>query len=188
MGAILHKKYTFNRGLLQIQFTMDDTYVDSGCQIYAVKFYEYDAVMAAYTAIDNTAIIADTNNNVYEVYVANPSNDTNNHLVKIEVTIDHPTNMQAPCCATMDNDDRWVMTEYCVDTHAMAESILNDLNFSCPDACEISCATVNPLLKMFALQAAVDNDDSQLENIFTKLATNSNKTYLSTHTPCGCNG
>lgn len=188
MSNILHKKYTFNRGLLQIQFTLDDVYSEAGCEITFIDFYEYDVDAADYVSIDTNQIISDTTNHIYEVYVANPSNDHNNHLVKIQITVTPANGVNVPCCATIDENNNWIMTEYCVDTHAMATKILNDLNFSCPDACEISCATVNPLLKMFAVQAAVDNDDPQLENIFTKLASNSKKTYSLTHTPCGCNG
>lgn len=188
MSNILHKKYTFNRGLLQIQFTLDDVYIESGCVINEVIFYNYDVNAADYEEIDSTQIISDNTNNIYEVYVANPSNDTTNHLVKIQVILSPASNVTTPCCATIDENGNWVMTEYCVDLHAMEERILNDFNFSCPDTCDISCTTINPLLKLFAVQVAVDNDDAQLENIFTKLASTSRKTFVSTHTPCGCHG
>ncbi len=192
MGKVLRSKYVFNNGILQVQFHLDDIYSESNLAIAKVKFYNYDVDSSQYIELsedDGEVVELDQNHTLYDV----DFNDHKDHLVKAKIYVDANNwpSSNAPCCATQEIigvTTYWIFTEYFVDLYQIKTEMLNQLNFTCNDDCNVSLDIANKLLKVTTLQVATDTNSDQLESMFSCLIANKKSNFNDTHSTCNCNG
>lgn len=196
MSKIVLSKHTFNKGILDVQFELNEYFkeVNSSLEeddykIVRVDVYEYDNDDGSYV------LIQDELKPPHITIQLDENDNHDNHLVRCDIWIKiNKGNIGAPCCAKIETDDEGnryiVVEEYFVDLHMYESSILQQIKLGCDNNCEVPLSLINSLLKLFTVQAAVDAHSPQMEMIFSKIACGKTIPMIkfSTSRNCNCNG
>lgn len=190
MNKLITTKYTFNNRVLQVEINVMPEY-QGQIVLKSVLFEEYDTDDGEY----NTCIVASPYDDVVE-FTNDPTQhvavlqfpDDVDRIVRCKIALRPIVALQnPPCCAEMEGDNI-IYYEYFVDMTAYERTMLSSINLKCND-CDVPLATVNGLLKLFAVRAAAESHDPSLERIFSKLTCGSHyATPHVSHTNCNCNG
>lgn len=199
MAHIVQNKHMFNNSVLTVDFFLIEPYSDC-ISISKVDFEEFNSNTGTYEAIDETLLEEipnelDPKDNSRWVITLNDS--TINHLVKATVWLD-PSELKGhadnpPCCVHVEEIDGvryWVYESFFVDMSVYERNLLNSINLGCEDNCDVPIDTINKLLRLFAVHAAVDSNSPQLEMIFSKIGCGKASTIISKSFSrnCNCNG
>lgn len=193
MAHIVQNTHKFNNGVLTVDFFMIAPYNDGSLTVADVEFEEFDLDSGKYVSLEEECVekidVQDASRYVVTLY----ENNTN-HLLKAIVWIDPETiGDSGPCCVNVEekNGKRyWVYEAYFVDMFAYEKSILESINLGCADNCDVPMDLINKLLRLFAVQAAVDSRDPKMEKIFSKIACGKtvNVSHSTLSRKCNCNG
>ena len=203
MEKAILDKHTFSHSVLTVEMYVQNMYAEVGVLIDHVDFYELEG--DEYTLIEEDR--NDPNSNVVRLqentyneeegqhpirYIVNCAQTQNgynsNHLVKACIYVKKTDGVPTMCCGVSKGDffyfERWF-----VDLTQYQKALVGSINLRCND-CNVPMGTINKMLKMFAVQAAVESQDPMLEYIYSKIACGTKTAQVHQHInrECNCNG
>lgn len=200
---MITSKTIFSHGVFQLTVELEDIYRD--LKIDSVELYEF-APQNGYDT--DPYILLDSENYDGPTQLADPQKgftvkykftDKTDRLLKWVVRINPTIETQSgsrmiglPCCAVEDEKGFYVFEGYSVDLTQYKLGILETINLQC-NGCEVPRELLNKLLKLFAVEAAVQSKSPYTEMIFSKVACK-NSAYprlvnsFSRNKNCNCNG
>lgn len=199
---MITSKTIFSHGVFQLTVELEDLYQD--LKIDSVEIYEFNPKNGfesePYMLLENDEYEVTTITKPRKGFlVTTKFTDNKDRLVKWIVRVDPEINTQSgsrrvelPCCAKEDEKGFYMFEGYAVDLTQYKRGILESINLQC-DGCEVPRELLNKLLKLFAIEAAVQSKSQYTEMIFSKVACKDfNYPYLvnsfSRTKNCNCNG
>ena len=198
MQRVVHNKSIFSNGVLQLDLYLIRQFAESGINIDHVKFYEF--TNGQYRLLDDDEVEVITQQSGFDPDTNRPTpaqyyvylNPNENHLViaiiYVDPTMDNNATADMPCCAQLDGNF-WIFEEFFVDLTIYEKQLVSSINLKCNN-CDVPLDNVNSLLKLFAIQAAVESHDPSLELIYSKIACGKRITQAPDRITksCNCNG
>lgn len=197
-------KTIFSHGVFQLTVELEDLYKDLDVNYVKLSEFapsnEFDSEPYIEVDEDKYDPPISLNDNTRKGFTVDCRfTDNKDRLLKWVVSINPEiqTNsgsrmVEKPCCAYEDENGNYLFEGYAVDLTQYKRGILESINLQC-DGCEVPRELLNKLLKLFAVEAAVQSKSPYTEMIFSKVACN-NSTYpllvnsFSRNKNCNCNG
>lgn len=198
MEKAILDKHTFSHSVLQVELYVQNYHAESGALIDKVEFFELIGDEYEPLEYDNDDVVVlrensydeETQTQIPATYVVNCAQNgyDSNHLVKACIYVKKPVENASMCCAR-EKDGCFYFERWFVDLTQYQKSLIGSIDLRCND-CDVPTATINKMLKLFAVQAAVEAQDPMLEYIYSKIAcgTKTPKVFRHTSGDCHCNG
>lgn len=190
MNKLITTKHTFTNRVLQVEINVIPQHQNS-VVLKSVLFEEYDTEDGTYSNCVVNGPYAEQvecEENAIQHVAILQFPDNIDRLVRCKITLGQIAPLDdPPCCAEIE-DGNIIYYEYFVDLTTYEHQMLSSIKLKCDD-CNVPLATVNGLLKLFAVRAAAESNDPILERIFSRLTCGVHyATPQVSHTNCNCNG